>query len=180
MARVSQLHYRPQEYSAFFLQTCFEVISRNPTDYGPIVGALDAGGHCVFGMPSGTGKVVSLLSLIVAYQHSYHANRSTAFVQCPRSRGLEAGLKGLMAYKSKELRYLEEIRGLRLTIRKNLCQHSSVRGEGNRKRLPHLRPFQLFHTGSFTLPVLLLTFVSNIPIMDLLAQIKLIIWHQVP
>lgn len=29
---------------------------------------LDAGGHCVLEMPSGTGKTVSLLSLIVAYQ----------------------------------------------------------------------------------------------------------------
>ena len=83
-----------------------------------------------------------------------------------------------MAYRSKELGYLEEIRGLRLTARKNLCQHSSVWKEGDRKRLP--RPFQLFHTGSFTSPVLLLISVSNIPIMDLLAQINLIIWHQVP
>lgn len=29
---------------------------------------LDAGGHCVLEMPSGTGKTVSLLSLIVSYQ----------------------------------------------------------------------------------------------------------------
>lgn len=28
---------------------------------------LDAGGHCVLEMPSGTGKTVSLLSLIVSY-----------------------------------------------------------------------------------------------------------------
>jgi hypothetical protein len=31
--------------------------------------SLDAHGHCVLEMPSGTGKTVSLLSLIVAYQH---------------------------------------------------------------------------------------------------------------
>lgn len=29
---------------------------------------LDANGHCVLEMPSGTGKTVSLLSLIVSYQ----------------------------------------------------------------------------------------------------------------
>jgi len=31
--------------------------------------SLDAKGHCVLEMPSGTGKTVSLLSLIVAYQY---------------------------------------------------------------------------------------------------------------
>ena len=36
---------------------------------------LDAGGHCVLEMPSGTGKTVSLLSLIVSYQQV----RSTSF-----------------------------------------------------------------------------------------------------
>jgi Rad3-related DNA helicase len=30
--------------------------------------ALDAEGHCLLEMPSGTGKTISLLSLIVAYQ----------------------------------------------------------------------------------------------------------------
>lgn len=30
---------------------------------------LDAQGHCVLEMPSGTGKTVSLLSLIIAYQY---------------------------------------------------------------------------------------------------------------
>ena len=129
----------------------------------------------------GPGKLFPFYhsSSLTSIRSPNHANRFTAFLQCPRSRGLEAGLKGLMAYTSKELGYLEEIRGLRLTIRKNLCLHCSVRGEGNRKRLPRLRPFRLFHTGSFTLPVLLLIFVSNIPIADL-AQIKLIIWHRVP
>lgn len=31
--------------------------------------SLDARGHCVLEMPSGTGKTVSLLSLIIAYQY---------------------------------------------------------------------------------------------------------------
>ena len=31
---------------------------------------LDANGHCVLEMPSGTGKTVSLLSLIVSYQQA--------------------------------------------------------------------------------------------------------------
>jgi Rad3-related DNA helicase len=36
---------------------------------------LDAGGHCVLEMPSGTGKTVSLLSLIVSYMQVSRLNR---------------------------------------------------------------------------------------------------------
>ena len=42
-----------------------------------------------------------------------------------------AELKALMAYRSKELGYVEEFRGLGLTSRKNLCLHPSVRRERN-------------------------------------------------
>ena len=69
------------------------------------LGTLDAGGHCVLEMPSGTGKTVSLLSLIVAYQQYYPEHRKLIYcsrasissifrefglrslqVRCPRSR----------------------------------------------------------------------------------------------
>src|SRR5450432_1520363 len=54
--------------------------------FGPtkarILGTLDAGGHCVLEMPSGTGKTVSLLSLIVAYQHYYPEHRK--LIYCSR------------------------------------------------------------------------------------------------
>lgn len=43
---------------------------------------LDAGGHCVLEMPSGTGKTVSLLSLIVAYQQYYPEHRK--LIYCSR------------------------------------------------------------------------------------------------
>ena len=33
--------------------------------------SLDAKGHCLLEMPSGTGKTIALLSLIVAYQQFY-------------------------------------------------------------------------------------------------------------
>ena len=33
--------------------------------------SLDAKGHCLLEMPSGTGKTVSLLSLIVAYMKAH-------------------------------------------------------------------------------------------------------------
>ncbi len=46
-------------------------------------GTLDAGGHCVLEMPSGTGKTVSLLSLIVAYQQYYPEHRK--LIYCSRT-----------------------------------------------------------------------------------------------
>lgn len=45
--------------------------------------ALDAGGHCLLEMPTGTGKTVSLLSLITSYQY---ANPSAGkLVYCTRT-----------------------------------------------------------------------------------------------
>ncbi|CCX33794.1 Similar to DNA repair helicase rad15; acc. no. P26659 [Pyronema omphalodes CBS 100304] len=92
---------------------------------------LDAGGHCVLEMPSGTGKTVSLLSLIVAYQLSFPEPRK--LIYCSRTMSeIEkalAELKALMAYRAKELGYVEEFRGLGLTSRKNLCLHPSVKRE---------------------------------------------------
>lgn len=92
---------------------------------------LDAGGHCVLEMPSGTGKTVSLLSLIVAYQQYYPEKRK--LVYCSRTMSeIEkalAELKALMKYRAEQLGYEEEFRGLGLTSRKNLCLHPSVKRE---------------------------------------------------
>jgi Rad3-related DNA helicase len=43
---------------------------------------LDGGGHCVLEMPSGTGKTVSLLSLIIAYQQAQPEKRK--LIYCSR------------------------------------------------------------------------------------------------
>jgi DNA excision repair protein ERCC-2 len=92
---------------------------------------LDAGGHCVLEMPSGTGKTISLLSLIVAYQQHYPEHRK--LIYCSRTMSeIEkalAELKGLMKYRSQELGFEEEFRALGLTSRKNLCLHPSVKRE---------------------------------------------------
>ncbi|RDW71965.1 putative excision repair protein rhp3 [Coleophoma crateriformis] len=92
---------------------------------------LDAGGHCVLEMPSGTGKTVSLLSLIVAYQQYYPEHRK--LIYCSRTMSeIEkalAELKALMKYRAEQLGHVEEFRGLGLTSRKNLCLHPSVKRE---------------------------------------------------
>lgn len=82
-------------------------------------------------MPSGTGKTISLLSLIVAYQQYYPEKRK--LVYCSRTMSeIEkalAELKALMKYRTEQLGYEEEFRGLGLTSRKNLCLHPSVKRE---------------------------------------------------
>ncbi|KAK3706181.1 TFIIH/NER complex ATP-dependent 5'-3' DNA helicase subunit [Vermiconidia calcicola] len=92
---------------------------------------LDAGGHCVLEMPSGTGKTVSLLSLIVAYQQHYPEGRK--LIYCSRTMSeIEkalAELKALMKYRADQLGQVEDFRGLGLTSRKNLCLHPSVKRE---------------------------------------------------
>ena len=92
---------------------------------------LDAGGHCVLEMPSGTGKTVSLLSLIIAYQQHYPEHRK--LIYCSRTMSeIEkalAELKALMKFRAEELGHAEDFRGLGLTSRKNLCLHPSVKRE---------------------------------------------------
>ncbi|KAK4119967.1 DNA repair helicase [Parathielavia appendiculata] len=92
---------------------------------------LDAGGNCVLEMPSGTGKTVTLLSLIVAYQQYYPSHRK--LIYCSRTMSeIEKALvelKALMKFRAQRLGYEEEFRGLGLTSRKNLCLHPSVKRE---------------------------------------------------
>ncbi|KAF2083344.1 DNA repair helicase [Saccharata proteae CBS 121410] len=94
---------------------------------------LDAGGNCILEMPSGTGKTVSLLSLIIAYQQ--HQPEKRKLIYCSRTMSeIEkalAELKALMKYRTEQLGYEEEFRGLGLTSRKNLCLHPSVKREKN-------------------------------------------------
>lgn len=82
-------------------------------------------------MPSGTGKTVSLLSLIVAYQQYYPEHRK--LIYCSRTMSeIEkalAELKALMKYREEQLGHKEDFRGLGLTSRKNLCLHPSVKRE---------------------------------------------------
>ncbi|KAJ8656758.1 hypothetical protein O0I10_007605 [Lichtheimia ornata] len=90
--------------------------------------ALDAQGHCVLEMPSGTGKTVSLLSLIVAYQMQ-HPEDNRKLVYCSRTvpeiEKALAELRQLMEYRRSE-GLDEDYLGIGLTSRKNLCLHPVV------------------------------------------------------
>ncbi|KAH7343463.1 hypothetical protein B0J17DRAFT_176935 [Rhizoctonia solani] len=98
---------------------------------------LDATGHCVLEMPSGTGKTVSLLSLIVSYQQFYPTKRKLIYCSrtVPEIEKALSELKRLMAYRisqaeTPEQRVKEEaFTGIGLTSRKNLCLHPEVSKE---------------------------------------------------
>ncbi|KAG0233590.1 DNA-dependent ATPase of the nucleotide excision repair factor 4 complex [Actinomortierella wolfii] len=92
--------------------------------------ALDAKGHGVLEMPSGTGKTVTLLSLILAYQQYYPDKKKLIYCSrtVPEIEKALAELKRLVAYrKSQGLN--EKILGLGLTSRRNLCLHPAVSRE---------------------------------------------------
>ncbi|KAL2914057.1 TFIIH/NER complex ATP-dependent 5'-3' DNA helicase subunit [Polyrhizophydium stewartii] len=91
---------------------------------------LDAQGHCLLEMPSGTGKTISLLSLIVAYQQHYPEKRKLIYCSrtVPEIEKALAELQRLMAYRASHGRN-EAFLGVGLTSRRNLCIHPRVSKE---------------------------------------------------
>ncbi|KAF8902146.1 DNA repair helicase [Gymnopilus junonius] len=98
---------------------------------------LDATGHCVLEMPSGTGKTVSLLSLIVSYQQYFPTKRKLIYCSrtVPEIEKALTELKRLMEYRIECAETEEEkekernFTGLGLTSRKNLCINPEVAKE---------------------------------------------------
>mmetsp|Transcript_14369 Transcript_14369/g.23917 ORF Transcript_14369/g.23917 Transcript_14369/m.23917 type:complete len:770 (+) Transcript_14369:56-2365(+) len=95
-----------------------------------------AKGHCVLEMPTGTGKTVTLLSLITSYQ-LVHPERGK-LVYCTRTvpemeKVLEE-LRGVIAYRESVLGAAgKQILALGLSSRKNLCIHPRVSDPGARE-----------------------------------------------
>lgn len=72
--------------------------------------ALDAGGHCLLEMPTGTGKTVCLLSLITSHQF---ANPSAGkLVYCtrtvPEMNHVMEELATVLAYRAEQLQLAEQ------------------------------------------------------------------------
>lgn len=90
---------------------------------------LDAKGHGVLEMPSGTGKTVSLLALIVAYQRAFPLE-VTKLIYCSRTvpeiEKVVEELRKLLEYYEKEMGEKVPFLGLALSSRKNLCIHPEV------------------------------------------------------
>ncbi|XP_043508237.1 general transcription and DNA repair factor IIH helicase subunit XPD [Frieseomelitta varia] len=93
---------------------------------------LDAKGHCLLEMPSGTGKTITLLSLIVAYMLENPLD-VTKLIYCSRTvpeiEKVIEELKKLIDYYEKETESKPKIVGLVLSSRKNMCIHPEVSKE---------------------------------------------------
>lgn len=89
---------------------------------------LDAKGHCLLEMPSGTGKTVTLLSLVVAYMLRY-PNDLEKLVYCSRTipeiQKCVEELRNLFEYyeSRSEEKQKPQMVGLAMSARKNLCIH---------------------------------------------------------
>ena len=94
--------------------------------------SLDAKGHCLLEMPSGTGKTITLLSLIVAYMLENPLD-ITKLIYCSRTvpeiEKVIEELKKLIDYYEKETESKPTIVGLVLSSRKNMCIHPEVSRE---------------------------------------------------
>ncbi|XP_077029372.1 general transcription and DNA repair factor IIH helicase subunit XPD-like isoform X2 [Agelaius phoeniceus] len=90
---------------------------------------LDAKGHGVLEMPSGTGKTVSLLALIIAYQRAHPLDVSK-LIYCSRTvpeiEKVVEELRKLLECYERELGEPLPFLALALSSRKNLCVHPEV------------------------------------------------------
>ncbi|TKS80634.1 TFIIH basal transcription factor complex helicase XPD subunit [Collichthys lucidus] len=86
-------------------------------------------GHGVLEMPSGTGKTISLLSLIVAYQKAFPLE-VTKLIYCSRTvpeiEKVVEELRKLMEFYCKQTGESNNFLALALSSRKNLCIHPEV------------------------------------------------------
>lgn len=85
---------------------------------------LDTGGHMVLEMPSGTGKTISLLSILVAYLR-HHANERRKVVYCTRTveemTKTMSEMRKLFAQWEKEHSESMSLIGVCLSAKKNMC-----------------------------------------------------------
>lgn len=91
---------------------------------------LDAKGHCLLEMPSGTGKTTTLLSLVVSYMIANPFD-VTKLIYCSRTvpeiEKVIEELRLLLNYVENQTGEQPNLLGLVLTSRKNLCIHPQVR-----------------------------------------------------
>lgn len=100
--------------------------------------ALDAGGHAVLEMPSGTGKTITLLSLITSYVLGGKLPEARKLVYCTRTveemQKVLGEMRILSAYRSRELgasdplvcvglasRYGAKLKKCRVIVDRSLC-----------------------------------------------------------
>ncbi|KAH0478122.1 MAG: uncharacterized protein KVP18_004171 [Porospora cf. gigantea A] len=110
---------------------------------------VDAKGHGVLEMPTGTGKTVALLSFLTSYQYK-HPDRIQRILYCtrtvPEMEKTLYELQNLMAYRTAELQKdalgaepqlvrRKKVLGIGMSARRNLCIHPEVCQEPDRDSL---------------------------------------------
>ncbi|KAJ6847349.1 putative DNA repair helicase UVH6 [Iris pallida] len=97
--------------------------------------SLDAGGHCLLEMPTGTGKTIALLSLIVSYSLSSPAKKPIRkLLYCTRTvHEMEKTLAELRAlHLSLPPAHRRSLLSLGLSSRKNLCVNPAALSSSSR------------------------------------------------
>src|SRR3989338_11075290 len=94
--------------------------------------SLDSGGQCVLEMPSGTGKTISLLALVLSYKASFPSQLSK-IIYCSRTLPeidkVVEELRRLISFRAHLLPSSDSsssFLGLALSSRRNLCIHPTV------------------------------------------------------
>lgn len=92
--------------------------------------ALQNGGHALLEMPSGTGKTITLLSLITAFLSNNPQKSMRKLVYCTRTveemQKVLHEMKILVAAREQQLNEPNELVTVCLTSRKHLCIHEQV------------------------------------------------------
>lgn len=103
--------------------------------------ALDAKGDAILEMPTGTGKTVSLLSLITSYQLAHP--EAGKLIYCTRTvpemmKAVDE-LKRVIAYREEELARTgakgPDLLAVCLSSRRNMCVHPDVMAESEREKV---------------------------------------------
>eukprot|EP00172_Hildenbrandia_rubra_P003897 Plantae.Rhodophyta-Hildenbrandia_rubra.ctg6875.p1 GENE.Plantae.Rhodophyta-Hildenbrandia_rubra.ctg6875~~Plantae.Rhodophyta-Hildenbrandia_rubra.ctg6875.p1 ORF type:complete len:742 (+),score=95.42 Plantae.Rhodophyta-Hildenbrandia_rubra.ctg6875:159-2384(+) len=91
--------------------------------------ALEAGGHAVLEMPSGTGKTITLLSLITSFMISRN-HEGLKLVYCTRTveemQKVMAEMRNLVEARQQQLGIVNELLCVCLASRRHLCVNESI------------------------------------------------------
>ncbi|RMX69953.1 hypothetical protein KXD40_009676 [Peronospora effusa] len=90
--------------------------------------ALDAQGHCMLEMPTGTGKTVSLLSLVLAYKHAHPTVGKLVYCTrtVPEMAKCVEEIKKLVACRTQYYGDRAQVTAVCLSSRRNMCVHPRV------------------------------------------------------
>lgn len=99
---------------------------------------IDVSGHCLLEMPSGTGKTISLLSLVISYQLAHPEVGKLIYCTrtVPEIEKVMEEMAALIAFRDRKIgeKAAREnpVLGLALSSRRNMCVHPEVSQETNR------------------------------------------------